>query len=118
MVYLIASKKCAAQVIADKETLIYLFKEAERAKYLDKVNNINDSIILQLSGIIEDKDEMIINRGSELAVCEMQYDISINQIRLLEKTNKKLHNKVTLFKTFTIGVGLLGVVSTTYFIIH
>lgn len=118
LIFLIASRKCVAQVIADKEVLIYLFKEVERAKYLDKVNNINDSTILQLSGIISDKDEMIVNRNRDLAICEMQYDISVNQIKLLEQKNKKLHNKVILFKTFTVGIGLLGLISTTYFFFH
>jgi len=109
--------KCVAQcdtnsICTKKEVLKYLYIQAEKANYLAK-DTVNFQLLIRSnSTIIEYKDSLISNRNEALRQCENANEINEIQITSLEKSNKTLTRKASVFKFTTISVAILGSITT------
>ncbi len=107
---LTASKKCAAQIPVDKDVLNYLFQQSAKAYYLEKDLKLIDSVIVAQKEVITYKDSVLRGQSESYAICETQKEICNFQLITANAENKKLSNKVTLFKITT----LVTIITTIY----
>ena len=115
---MILSKSCAAQVIVDEGVLKYLFSQSAKAYHLDKEIKLCDSVNYYQNQTLSYKDSIISNQGESIDIRNSQIEILDIELSTANAENKKLTHKATFFKFTAILVGILGSISTTYFIIY
>jgi peptidoglycan hydrolase CwlO-like protein len=111
---------CKAQdsINTPKRVLEYLYKQDVKVKYLTKdTANLKSEIALKDS-LLDNCHKQVENKQSEVNVYKEQTNIQEIQITQLSNDNKKLNRKVTLWQFISGLVGLIGSVTTAYFIIR
>lgn len=111
---------CKAQdsINTPKIVLEYLYKQDIKAQYLEKDTVNLKEIIASKDSIIDVCSSQIENRQKAIDIQNEQIGIQNVQIDLLSSENKKECRKVVLWKGLTLLTGIVGSVSTVYFILH
>ena len=111
---------CKAQdsINTPKIVLEYLYKQDIKAQYLEKDTANLKEIIAQKDSVIDVCNSQIENRQKAIDIQNEQIGIQNVQIDLLSSENKKERKRVVLWKGLTLLTGLLGSVSTFYFMVR
>lgn len=109
LLLLTASKKCAAQIPVDKDVLNYLFSQSAKAYYLDKDVKWCDSVSTYQSGIILEKDSIILGQSEKLSIRISQNEICDLELKSSQSENKKLTKQVKILKPTGISLAVIAV---------
>jgi hypothetical protein len=111
---------CKAQdsISTPKIVLEYLYKQDIKAQYLEKDTASLKEIIVSKDSIIDVCNSQIANRQKAIDIQNEQIGLQQVQIDVLSSEAKKERKKVILWKGITLITGLVGSISTVYFMVR